>query len=542
MAEHTHIDTLAKSLLASAEATPDAAAFRYGKTEYSFAQLLSQSLRLASLLGSRGVRHNEAVAVLMPRCLEAGVAMYGSMLGNYVFVPIDPSSPVNIIRQLFSDYGIKVLVTHPQMRRLIDQLLMQEHPLETIVGLELPNDIKSNLVSVSWSELAELPEAPIINRAKSDDAAYVIHTSGSTGRPKGIVHTHKSGSSYARLCASTFQLTSSDTIGSHGPLHTDMCTFGFLAGVHAGATTQIIPDAHVRVPASLSTLIEQSEVTVWYSVPQVLVQLLSNGMLEQRELSKMRLVVYAGEALAPSRLLELHRYFTNASVCNVYGPAETNQCTHYFANDTDELVSLAEHNQSLPIGNPWPETKALIVDENDEKVSTGSSGELLIHSSTMMKEYWRHDQDVSKVFYANPEDNLRYYRTGDVAYEDKQGRYMLAGRIGRQVKVRGMRVELDAIELLLSQHAEVIDAAVVSHAASDDPGSCVIFAAVTSRSDVAVSDLQRYLSEHLPVHAVPTVVNVLASMPLTSGGKVDRLRVLSQLKSITSDEVTPVYH
>lgn len=529
MAQPAHNrQTLVENLIASAHSGPENTAFQFNTSKLTYTELLHQSSRLAAFLNSVGAKRGESVALLMPRCLEASTAIYGTMYCGCVWVPIDPGSPIKVVKQILAQCGIRFLLTHPDLAFLVNQLGTDAHTLEYIIGADQTQSPPS-ISCFSWEEALSGPLATFQSRPVLEDAAYVIHTSGSTGTPKGIVHSHMSGSSYAHLAADTFGLSSTDIIGSHGPLHTDMCTLGFLAGPLAGASTQIVSDAHVKVPASLSALIEQSGITVWYSVPQVVVQLLSAGVLEQRDLSRLRWLIYAGESLAPSRILQIRKHATQARVCNVYGPAETNQCMHYIADDQNQLQLLAESDQQLPIGNVWSETEAILLDDRNQVVDNSGQGELAIRSSTLMTGYQNDNRADSEIYYDCELTNHRFYRTGDLAKRDDTGVYTLIGRIGRQVKARGMRVELDAIELLLSKHPSVVVAAVIASRASDDPGTCDIQAAVTVSECCTALELQRYLRQHLPVQAVPQSIEIRDSIPLTSGGKIDRLRLSTEL-------------
>ncbi len=524
--------TLVDQLVQACESVPEKRAFVCAERHLSYAQLLQQSKQLSECLNECGVNYQESVALLLPRCLEASIATYGVMYGGHVYVPIDPATPVESVRLLLSDCGIRTLITHPKLVRLVCKLVEGDHSLHTIIGLER-DSITTSVVSLfSWSDIKARTVTDVSPKATSDDVAYVIHTSGSTGRPKGIVHTHHSGSSYARLAADTFGLTETDIICSHGPLHTDMCTLGFLAGPLVGATVQIIPDAHVRVPASLSSYIESSKITVWYSVPQALVQLINSGVLEQRDLSSLRWVIYAGEALAPNRILQLFEHIPAAQFCNVYGPAETNQCMHHVISGVDEVRTLVGDNQQVPIGSAWSETSILLIDEHDEPVEVGEIGELVVKSSTLMKEYWHSNRSASEIYFDNRENQQRYYRTGDLARCDIAGLYTLVGRRGRQVKVRGMRVELDAIELLLAQHPSVVDAVAIAENTGADPGNCVIRVFVTQRFDCDASSLYEFARTHMPPHVVPETISVLPEIPLTSGGKVDRLQLCAQIEAV----------
>ena len=518
--------TLFEGLFSTSAQAPDMLAFECGGAQLSYAEFEQQTLRLSGFLDSQEIEHQAAIAVLMPRSLEYTIAAYGTLYGGRILLPIDPALPVEMILQLLIDNNVRVLLTHASMVRQVTLLTESESPLKTIVGIEDTVMTSSSANIISWSDLSDLSVTSAPMRARADDIAYVIHTSGSTGRPKGIIHTHATVASFAKISMRSFGIESTDVIGSHGPVHTDMCTLGLFTGPLAGATTQIIPEAYVRVPASLSALMEKTKLTIWYSVPQVLVQLLTNGVLEKRDLSRLRLVIYAGEALAPSRIVELYQHLPNAQICNAYGPAETNVCTYRLIRDCSEARSLADQNRQVPIGDVWPETHALLLDKNDQPIQTDDVGELVIYSSTMMKGYQGSDKPFESVFYKSPEDGRTYYRTGDLARRDPSGEYILVGRRGRQIKIRGMRVELDSIELLLSQHPSVVDAVAIADNSGTDTSAIRAF--VTQKTECTSSALYEYLQTQLPTHAMPESIQICTSIPLTSGGKIDRLRLSTE--------------
>ena len=161
------------------------------------------------------------------------------------------------------------------------------------------------------------------------DLAYIIFTSGSTGRPKGIMHSHFSALNYARLSANTYELEESDVLSNFSSLHFDMSTMDYLTVTYAGASAVIISEAYTKIPASLSRLMQDEAISIWYSVPFALIQLLQHGLLEQRDLSSLRWVLYGGEPFAPKHLKKLMDLWPHARFSNVYGPAEVNQCTYY---------------------------------------------------------------------------------------------------------------------------------------------------------------------------------------------------------------------
>ncbi len=183
-----------------------------------------------------------------------------------------------------------------------------------------------------------------------DDPAYIMYTSGSTGDPKGIVHSHSSGLSYALMAARLYDLNPDDRLSNLPPLHFDQSVFDYFSGCAAGACTVIIPEAYAeQLPASLSELIQRERLTIWYSVPHALIQMLLHGVLGKRDLSALRCVLYGGEPFPPKYLTKLMAAWPEARFCNVYGPAEVNQCTFHFLQPRE-----AGEIASPPIACPVP--------------------------------------------------------------------------------------------------------------------------------------------------------------------------------------------
>ena len=509
----------------AALAHPGHVAFRCESESVTYGDLASQTNQLAHALIEHGVRQGDRVGVLMPRCNQSAVAVHGIMKSGAAFVPLDPHSPVAVLQDLIKFCGIKSLVTFGQKAPRLHELLADSN-VSVLVGANVET---TSGVCIDWNDLANFPTTiPTVN-VLEHDLAYVMFTSGSTGRPKGIMHTHHSGLAYARLSVDTYGVRPEDVIGSHSPLHFDMSTFGYLSGPLAAATVSLIPEAYTRLPASLSQLIESHRISIWYSVPFALIQLLLRGALESRDLTSLRWVLFGGEPFPSGHLYELMAKWPHARFSNVYGPAEVNQCTYYHLppRSTDRDSGEPE---SVPIGKTWPNTSALVVDDDDTEVLSGDQGELLIRSSTMMQGYWnRPDLNATAFFKREMPSGIveSYYRTGDLVRQNEKGELLFLGRKDRQVKVRGYRVELDAVEQALSSHEAVEEVGAFVVRTTGD--AAVIASTVTVRreTDVAPQELIAHAKGLLPWYAVPAVVRVLDDLPRTTSGKIDR-RLLAE--------------
>lgn len=520
---------LTHSIERSAENFPERDAFRCGSNHISYLDLYRKTNQLAHLLVDLGVKKGDRVGIYLRRSLESAIAVYGIMKAGAAYVPLDPDAPAARTRFLLKDCGIRHLITGRAQINTLNEALSEGIKLESIIGTNEGHAGRT----IPWEDLDQLPaeNGPSV-RILGQDLAYIMYTSGSTGAPKGIMHTHGSGLSYARLSAQLYGLNSTDRIANHAALHFDISTFGYFSGPLVGATTVIIPEAHTKMPASMTQLMEQEKITVWYSVPLALVQLLSHGLLDQRNLGTIRWVLFGGEPFPSRHLRKLMDHWPQAKFSNVYGPAEVNQCTYY------NLQAPPENGAAIPIGEVWDDTEILIVDQNNIPVEPGEPGELLVRSATMMKGYWKQPLLTEKSLHSirgSGYDKV-FYKTGDLVRLNAGGELMFLGREDRQIKTRGFRVELDEIEAVLLRHDAVIEAAAFS--ISNKSEGLLIEATVIlgDGMDLSEKELSNYIGLHLPFYAMPRKINFVHSLPYTSSGKIDRVKLKKSAEKLNENE------
>ena len=524
---------------AAAERSPDAMAFRFGKSAVTYEALARKTSQLAHVLTEHGVRRGDRVAIYLNKSLESALAIYGAMKAGAAYVPIDPGAPIERARAVMAQCGVAAIITHAPKVADLTAILSGgalTASLRLIVGSDsLPG---ATVPIVSWSDIDEAPPTSSV-KTLAQDLAYIIFTSGSTGAPKGIMHTHQSGLAYAHAAAKLYDVSPGDRLSNHSPLHFDMSTFDYFCAPQAGACTTIIPEPYTKLPASLSQLIENDQLTHWYSVPYALIQLLERGAIEQRDWSALRWVMFGGEPFPAKHLRALMQRLPQARFANVYGPAEVNQCMHHEVRAND-----LRDDAPPPIGRVWDEAEHLIVDEADQPITDGKPGEVLIRSATMMRGYWERPDLNASAFYQRPVTSDVpdwFYRTGDIVETDATGVMRFAGRKDRQIKLRGFRVELDEVEAALSIHEAVDEAAAVALPVGAGQDAAIsICAAVTVRSsncsEVEPHDLQRTVGERLPSYAIPSVVFVLDAFPRTTSGKIDRRAVRDLLANKLRDD------
>ena len=234
-----------------------------------------------------------------------------------------------------------------------------------------------------------------------------------------------------------------------------------------GAAVVVIGEGQLRFPATFTERSQNERVSIWYSVPSFFRQVAERGAIDTRNVSDLRLLMYGGEPYSSGALSDLMELLPGVEVKNVYGPAEVNECTNHTivrasASDAGEDLpegDLSTGEREVPIGRPWRGVDLRVVDIHDVDVTAGTAGELLVSSPTVMIGYWRRPELNEKVLVPRS-DGAPWYRTGDIVVADEDGRLWFKGRRDHQVKVRGVRIELEGVETVLADAPDVIHAVV----------------------------------------------------------------------------------
>jgi amino acid adenylation domain-containing protein len=423
---------------------------------------------------------------------------------------------------ILEDCDIRHVVTSDRMTKPLSELSGESRPHLYGVGSQ------ADAGGMTWDEVRRhpetLPDVSIIDQ----DLAYIMYTSGSTGNPKGMMHTHHGSNSYARWGALHVGLRPTDRVASHAPLHFDLSVFDFFSTAQSGGTVVLVPEPVTKFPASWTRYIESERISVVFTVPFTLIEMLERGVMEQRDLSSLRWILFGGEPFPPKHLGALMRRLPGVRFTNVYGPAEAPSCTCYDVPSLDGGLDdelEAERDEPIPIGTMSVNSEGLILDEDDRECETGQPGELCVRSSTLTKGYWKRPDLNERAFFRResfgPFPEV-FYRTGDLVVRQDDGLLRFLGRKDRMVKTRGHRVELDEVEAALCSHPAVSEAA--AYAVPDGRGSKVILSTVTTHGGrpEGAADILRHARARLPGYAVPQDLVVASDLPRTTSGKIDR--------------------
>jgi amino acid adenylation domain-containing protein len=497
-----------ESFVSMARQFPDRIAIAAVDGAISFAELERASRRVAQGLHRNGVGVDQTVAILADDAAHTIVAVLGILRAGAAFLPLDRLAPPQRLETVIaSAEPTAFLVTTPASRRVLEPLAASASVALLTFDDALP---------------ADEPLPPIA--VHPQQAAYVLYTSGSTGEPKGIVVPHGALANHMAWIIDALRIGSHDRILQRTPLSFDASIWEVFAPlITGGCLVQCATDANFDVDGLLQTIM-RNEVTVMQTVPGLLQALLSAGFAGA---GSVRTLCCGGDAL-PVRLWQEVSDVLGAEFVNLYGPTETCIDASWWRGD-------APNGGSIPIGRPIAGGEMFVI-ESDMLAPIGVRGEIGIGGAGLARGYLGQPAATASVFVPyswSPQPGARMYRTGDFAFWDEDGAAHFLGRQDDQIKLRGVRIQLEEIRSALLHHPAVRECQVML-SRDDGQSRQALLAFVELRADQDAShdftaEWQLHLRSRLSDTMVPTSFVVLAQMPRTASGKPDR-NALSQMQ------------
>lgn len=522
-------------LTESANRNPAGIAVEGSESKLTYSELDILSNQIAHQLRADGICNGDRVGVFLPKSPQTVAALLGILKAGAAYVPVDPHSPSSRASYVLGNCSVRALITSSSQLRKLAPDIAAASEIQTILLTDEGTDVPEvaslagskpvSFEKISGTQPATNPKIPLIE----NDLAYILYTSGSTGQPKGVMISHLNSLTFVNWAHDEYQIVQQDRVSSHAPFHFDLSILDLFCTLKAGGTICLVPGDVAAFPVRLAQWISERGITVWYSVPSALIQLVEHGQLERRDYGRLRWVLFAGEVFPCKYLRRLVQQIPQARYSNLYGPTETNVCTYYHVQSSDVAPDRTE---PVPIGKACANTEVFALDEQGRVVAPGQEGELYVRCSTVMKGYWGRPDATAKTVLPNPLNSAYadvMYRTGDIVKLMPSGDYQYVGRRDKMVKSRGYRIELGEIETALYAHPGVKEAAVVA-VPDERIGARLMAYVVPGDSALTSSELMKFCSERVLRYMVPERIEMCSQLPKTSTGKIDKTTLENESK------------
>ncbi len=492
----------------------DKVALQYpeGKS-FTFFELDYLSDQLAGFLLQKELQQGDVIAILNEKSVYGYALMIACLKTGIIYTNLDSASPWVRLQKIISTCKPKAVFYDEGLKETFSELKS-----------DFPDLQEFHLSAIQLKRREDIINPLIDQNFHGGSPAYIMFTSGSTGFPKGAVMSHSNLLHFIEWGRVTFKVTSSDIFTNANPIYFDNSVFDFYVSVFNGATLVPLSHSLVKNPKDLVKAINASGCTIWFSVPSLLVYLLTTKVLKENDFPNISRISFGGEGFPKNKLKQLYELYSHRmTLFNVYGPTEcTCICSSYEITEND----FNNMNELAPLGLMAPNFGYEILPLSEENPALG---ELSLIGPCVGLGYYNDTERTVKSFVQNPKVSFNQimYKTGDLVERMSNGYIHFRGRIDNQVKHMGYRIELEEIEAAFSTLSYVDEVGVIYEKINAELGQIKAYISINkpglSETDI-VDDIRRIV----PSYMVPRKIMVLERLPKNQNGKIDR----KQLKEL----------
>lgn len=471
--------------------------------------------------------------LLVNRTPTAYTGVLASLIAGSIYVPLNPTFPVDRLHGILSASDIDAVVVDRRGMQAAAALLPDlPRPLTVLMPdvdaaqewfSRAPQHRYLTRTQIKRAVLASPPPA-----TPADAGAYLLFTSGSTGTPKGVLITHSNALAYVRNVSDRFRPGPDDRFSQVFDFSFDLSVHDMFVAWAAGACLYCAPEGSL---AGTGEFIRRCGLTFWLSVPATAAFMRQVRMLKPGSYPTLRWSLFCGEALPMALARAWQEAAPNSILENLYGPTEATVAFTTYRLPKERNVEL-DAMQTVPIGEPLQDQRVMVVDESGRPLAEGVAGELCLGGSQVAGGYWRAPDRTAERFSA-PQcaeaAGVRWYRTGDLAVMTKEHGLVFRGRIDRQTKIRGYRVELMEVENAMRAAAGTDTVGAVPWPL-DDGGLASGIVGFVSGTQKSAEEIIEGCRNALPAYMVPTRIYQLDTWPLNPNGKTDYKPMTELLK------------
>lgn len=501
-------------------------AVRQQGRDWSYGTLAEVSGRIAGRLIGLGLAAGTVVAVSGPRSFGLIAGMVAVWRAGCVVLTLDLQLPLERRRVMEQEAAV------------VGRIVIRQQGTTAVPGTvdgesDLPRiDVLSDGQLLGGDPSGDA-EGMGCDRPPLGDAAYLFFTSGTTGVPKAVRGSHLGLGHFLAWQRTTFGIGAGDRGAQLTGLSFDVVLRDIFTPLTAGATLCLPGTADEHLGDRLMEWLAEEQVTLLHSVPS-----LAQAWLEQapgaKPLTALRLTFFAGEPLTAALVRRWRQVCPSTRIVNLYGPTETTlaKCYHEVGVEPDPGIQ--------PVGRPLPETQAWVLNEAGVRCGIGEPGEIVIRTPFRSLGYSNSPEETARRFVANPfraDPDDRVYLSGDRGRFRADGVLEILGRKDSQVKIRGVRIELNEVTAALAAHPDVLSAVVIAR--EDELGRKALAGYAVLRHEGAVQSaaLTEHLRRLLPAAFVPEGIVILEALPLTPNGKVDRKALPAPVRPVRTAAV-----
>lgn len=479
------------------EKYPENNAFYIDGRFYTYRDLAISISGIRSAINNTVKESDKIIGLITNNDLETYAAIIAFWLEGKAYLPINPDHPVKRNNEIL--YSTK----------------------STYVFDSQEKAKFSRCKLIKYTELTHTPIHLFPKPINSDDLAYILFTSGSTGAPKGVPISLKNLNSFVEAINfdNEFKLVPSDKCLQMFELTFDFSVVSFIFPLLAGACIYTVPRNSIKY-FHVYKLIKNHKLTVISLVPSIIHYL--RPYFNEINAPEVRYCSFGGGALYNNIIKEWSKCIPNCKTFNYYGPTENTIYSSYYKLNKDSNLNKV-HNDVITIGKPLNNISYLIIDDNNNEVPIGTTGELAMASLQLTPGYWNNDDKNKTAFFikninGNP---IRYYKSGDLCFKNTDGNYMYLGRIDFQVKIRGYRIELSEIEFHAKSKSKVN---MVAIDINNKLGNAELGLAIESEPfDTEL--IFEHMKAKMPSYMIPMHVKFIKEFPHNINGKIDRKKL-----------------
>lgn len=465
-------------------------------------QLLGECISKIRIAVHKKNINNQIAGIVINDDLETYASIIALWLEGKSYVPLHPNWPMERISDILEQVEVGIILDSSEHTRYGNYPILATRILEfESEYLTVNDDINDN------------------------ELAYILFTSGSTGKPKGVQITRKNIAAFMNSFWQTgIDITCEDRCLQCFDLTFDVSVQGYLVPLTRGACCYTVPYGGVKY-IQAGSLIEEHKLTFGAMAPSMLRYL--RPYFSEMDVSSLRYCILTAEGCPIELIDEWKKYALNATFYDFYGPTEaTVYSTYYKLNNNKTNKTL---NGIVSIGKPLANVLTVIVDEKLNTVYEGGKGELCISGDQVTPGYWKNTEQNDRAFFYKEIDgkNIRFYRTGDLCYMDKDGDIMYSGRIDQQAKIQGFRVELGEIEYHAREFLKGINAVCVAFTNSHGLTEIAMFIEST---EFDTSELMTFMHSKMPSYMIPGRIQFVQSFPLNANDKIDKNKLKDSIK------------